>query len=84
MQEDERDNSFIMTVFAVIKPSLKISRGATDQNTHGSDRITVLSHGSDHFSDQQKRKKVVGLGLNYFKNALGFYLSLSVIITIIM
>ena len=32
------------------------SRGATDHKTHGSDRITDLSHGSDHFSDQQKKK----------------------------
>lgn len=33
------------------------TRGATDYRTHGSDRITVLRHGSDHFSDHQKKKK---------------------------
>lgn len=31
--------------------------GARDQNSHGSVRITLLSHGSDQFSDQQKKKK---------------------------
>ena len=27
------------------------------KKNHGSDRIMVLSHGSDYFSEQQKRKK---------------------------
>ena len=31
-----------------------VTSGATDQKFHGSDWITVLSHGSDQFSDQQK------------------------------
>lgn len=31
--------------------------GARDQNSHGSVGITLLSHGSDQFSDQQKKKK---------------------------
>ncbi len=34
-----------------------ISRGATDQKNHGSDRFSDQSHRSDHFSDQQKKKK---------------------------
>ena len=33
------------------------SRAATDQKTPGSDRFVDQSHGSDHFSDQQKKKK---------------------------
>ena len=31
--------------------------GAVDHKTHDSDRITDLSHRSDHFSDQQKKKE---------------------------
>lgn len=31
--------------------------GVRDQNSHGSVGITLLSHGSDQFSDQQKKKK---------------------------
>lgn len=31
--------------------------GARDQISHGSVGITLLSHGSDQFSDQQKKKK---------------------------
>lgn len=31
--------------------------GARDQNSHGSVGITLLSHGSDQFSDQQIRKR---------------------------
>jgi len=32
-------------------------RGATDQKTHRSDRFADQSHGSNHFSDQQKKKR---------------------------
>ena len=41
----------------VLPNTLKLSRAATDQKTHGSDRFADQSHGSDHFSDQQKKKK---------------------------
>lgn len=39
------------------KISIVVSKDATDQKTHGLDHITILSYGSDHFLDQQKRKK---------------------------
>ena len=38
-------------------PTSVPARGATDHKTHGSDHNAVLSHGSDHFSDQQKKKR---------------------------
>jgi len=41
------------TVYNLMRPI----RAATDQKTHSSDRFADQSHGSDHFSDQQKKKK---------------------------
>ena len=50
---------FVWLAFFMVyrRDSMMMSRSAMDQQTHDLDRFTDQSHGSDNFSDQQKKKK---------------------------